>query len=166
MSLIILGQSLKKEKDAQLIINNSSDEDSERPYLHIKTYKNDVEIELDNLNDEDRNEDKIGFNDMSRKESINNNIKKSNISVFYDTFRTIISIEVGEKIQIFIISLSIKYINILYIFLGNFLGIIIVNAISIYFGYKLLEKKINNISLFLEGFLYLTIAIYYIYLSI
>ena len=128
MSLIILGQSLKKEKDAQLIINNSSDEDSERPFLHIKTYKNDIEIELDNLNDEDINEDKIGFNDMSRKESINNNIKKSNISVFYDTFKTIISIEVGEKIQIFIISLSIKYINILNIFLGNFLGIIIVNV--------------------------------------
>lgn len=166
MSLIILRQSIKKEKDSQLKTNNSSDEDSERPYLHIKTYRNDVEIELDNLNVEDKNEDKIDFNDISSKESINNNIKKSNMSVFYDTFKTIILIEIGEKIQIFIMSLSTKYINLLNIFLGNFLGIIIVNAISINFGLKLLEKKINNISLFLEVILYLTIAIYYIYLSI
>ena len=166
MSLIILRQSLKREKDSQLKTNNSSDEDSERPYLHIKTYRNDVEIELDNLNVEDKNEDKIDFNDISSKESINNNIKKSNMSVFYDTFKTIILIEIGEKIQIFIMSLSTKYINLLNIFLGNFLGIIIVNAISINFGLKLLEKKINNISLFLEVILYLTIAIYYIYLSI
>ena len=112
-------------------MNNSSDEDSERPNMNIKTSKNDVEIELEDLN---------SVNIEDEKNTNNNNVN-SNIKLFFDTLKTLLFVEFGEKIQIFNISLSVKYINWVYLLFGNFLGDIIFNVISIKFGVKILEKK-------------------------
>ena len=121
----------EKDKLIERIMNNSSDEDSERPNMNIKTSKNDVEIELEDLN---------SVNIEDEKNTNNNNVN-SNIKLFFDTLKTLLFVEFGEKIQIFNISLSVKYINWVYLLFGNFLGDIIFNVISIKFGVKILEKK-------------------------
>ena len=75
----------------------------------------------------------------------------------------IISNELGEKIQIFNMGFSAKYMEIFYLILGSVCGIIIINAITIIFGLKILQKRINNLFLFIELIFFMSFACYYIY---
>ena len=75
----------------------------------------------------------------------------------------IISVEFGEKVQIFNLGLSSRFKNIIYLIAGNICGIIIINAIIILLGIKILQKRVNNLFLFLEAIFYLFFIFYYIY---
>jgi putative Ca2+/H+ antiporter (TMEM165/GDT1 family) len=172
MSLIQICRvfSSRGEDDNKLIdylINSSSDDDSEKPRIHIDSDKNEVEIELDTIkldeiDDERKNNN---FNNFTKKKEMNNKILNTDLSFnnILDGIKMIISIELGEKIQIFNIGLSSKFSNINYLILGNVCGIVIINAIIILLGTKILQKRINNLFLFLEIVFYLSFAGYYIY---
>ena len=155
----------EKNKLVEIFYNNSSDEDSERPKLNIKTNidNNEMEIELDDLNSEESMDNNNKLNNKNNNPSEkDNNINMNNlINVVY----SLIIIELGEKIQIFNMSLSVKYDNWFFLILGNFFGNLIVNGFSIIYGLIIIEKKINNIFLILECIIYLSITFYYIYLS-
>ena len=170
MSIIMACKVFSKNDEGQnklidKIINDSSDEDSERPNFNIKTDKNEMEIELDNFNSDGSIDDKMNLNKEKNQEGKNNDLK-SNLRIFFNTFNSLILIEMGEKIQIFNISLVSKYKNWIYLILGNFFALFIINGISIFYGVKIIQKKINYISLILEGIIYLSIAFYHIYLYI
>ena len=162
MSLITSCQILSKNNDNEIlieqIINNSSDEDSERPHFNIKNNeKNEMEIELDNLNSDGNSEKNNNLNKSNyEKEKDNNNC----FIIFY----SLLLIEIGDKIQIMNISLEVKYKKWFYLILGNFIGNLIINPILILYGLKIIEKKINNIFIFFESIIYLIIAFYFIYL--
>lgn len=168
MSVIIACQtfSLNEEDDKKKLIegimNESSEENSERPTLKIKSKsnKNEMEIELDNLGNDDSMDEKSDKNNSNKINKLKN--EKND---FCNCLYSLIFIEAGEKIQIFNMSLSSKYENILYLIIGNFLGNMIINAISILYGLTIIEKNIKNIFLILECIAYLSIAGYYIYLS-
>ena len=166
ISLIVSFQILKnKEKDdknklIEDIMNNSSDEDSERAKLNIKPDKNnnDIEFELDNLN----NDGSIS-NDNNLDDKENNKIK--NVKNFWYYLISMISVEVGEKIQIVNISLEAKYQKWIFLILGNFLGNVIINIVLIFYGVAIVKNKINNIVLVFESLVYLVFAFCYLYLS-
>ena len=174
MSLISLCRvfSTSGEEDKKLIdylvYSSSSDDESERPKIHIDSEKNEVEIELDTIkldeiDDERRNNN---FSNL-RKKKYDSDKKVVNFESFFnsmiDCLKMIISNELGEKIQIFNMGFSSKYIDIFYLILGNTCGIIIINAITILFGLKILQKRINNLFLFIEAVFYLSFACFYIY---
>ena len=151
-----------------LVYSSSSDDDSEKPKIHIDNEKNEVEIELDTIkldeiDDERRNNN---FSNL-RKKKYDSDKKVVNFESFFnsmiDCLKMIISNELGEKIQIFNMGFSSKYIDIFYLILGNTCGIIIINAITILFGLKILQKRINNLFLFIEAVFYLSFACFYIY---
>ena len=158
----------EKNKLVEKLYNNSSDEDSERPKLNIisKNDNNEMEIELNDLNSEENIDD--NNNNLNNKNK-NNEGKKNNLNFNLNDIINIqyslIIIEIGEKIQIFNMSLSIKYDNWFCLILGNFFGNIIINGFSIIYGLIIIKKKINNIFLIFECIIYLIIAFYYIYLS-
>ena len=155
-------------KIIEYIINSSSDDDeSEKPRIHIDSDKGEVEIELDTIkldeiDDERKNNN---FSNFTKKKEMNNKILNTDLSFnnILEGIKMVISIELGEKIQIFNIGLSSKFSNINYLILGNVVGIVIINAIIILFGMKILQKRINNLFLFLEIVFYLGFAGYYIY---
>ena len=159
----------EEDKIIDYIINSSSSEDSENPRIHIDSDKNEVEIELDTIkldeiDDERKNNN---FNSLRKKKEINDNkLKNSNSSIksCLEFFKIIISSEIGEKVQIFNMGLASNLMNIKFLFIGNFCGIILINAIIIIFGIKILQKKINNLFLLLEAVFYLSFAVYYIYI--
>ena len=168
ISLFISCQILKnKDKDdsnklIEEIINNSSDEDSERIKFNIKSEKNknnEMEIELDNLN-----EDKSISNDDNKLDDKENN-NENKFKIFWNILYSLILVEIGEKIQIVNISLASKYQKGVFLISGNFFGNIIINPILILYGVEIFKNKINNIVLALECIVYLGIAFYYIYLS-
>jgi putative Ca2+/H+ antiporter (TMEM165/GDT1 family) len=160
------------EEDKKLIdyfvYSSSDDDDSEKPKIHIDSEKNEVEIELDTIKlDEIDDERKNNNFSNLRKKKYNSDKKVLNFESFFkvvvDCLKMIISNELGEKIQIFNMGFSSKYMNIFYLILGNTFGIIIINAITIIFGLKILQNRINNLFLFLEAAFYLSFACYYIY---
>ena len=162
-----IGEEDKKLID-YLVYSSSSDDESERPKIHIDSEKNEVEIELDTIkldeiDDERRNNN---FTNL-RKKKVDSDKKKLNIDSFFngicENLKMIISNELGEKIQIFNMGFSAKYMKINYLILGSASGIIIINAITIIFGIKILQKRINNLFLFIELIFYLSFACYYIY---
>ena len=172
MSLIQICRvfSTRGEDDNKLIdyiINSSSDEESEKPRIHIDSDKNEVEIELDTIKlDEIEDERKNNnFNNFRKKKEMDNKLIKTDSSFnnIFDGMKMMISFEFGEKIQIFNVGLSSKFSNINSLILGNICGIVIINAIIITFGMKILQKRINNLFLFLEIVFYLSFASYYIY---
>ncbi len=124
-----------------------------------------MEIELDNFNTDGNLEDKTNL-DKSSSQIVSNNDTKCNIGDFIQTLNSLIFIEIGEKIQIFNMALSSKYKNWIFLILGNIIGVVIVNGISISYGVEVLQKKINYIFMALEGVIYLIVAFYYIYLCI
>ena len=160
----------EEDKIIDYIINSSSSSEySENPRIHIDSDKNEVEIELDTIkldeiDDERKNNN---FNSLRKKKEINENkLKNSNSSIknCLEFFKIIISSEIGEKVQIFNMGLASNLMNIKFLFIGNFCGIILINAIIIIFGIKILQKKINNLFLLLEAVFYLSFAVYYIYI--
>ena len=158
-----------ENKIIDYVINSSSSEDSERPRIHIDDDENEVEIELDTIkldeiDDERKNNN---FNNLRKQKEINDNKLKnsnSNIKNCLEFFKIVISSEIGEKIQIFNMGLASNLMNIKYLFIGNLCGIILINAIIIIFGIQILQKRINNLFLFLEVLFYLSFAFYYIYI--
>ena len=56
-----------------------------------------------------------------------------------------------------------KFREIFYLILGSVCGIVIINAITIIFGLKILQKRINNLFLFIELIFFMSFACYYIY---
>ena len=174
MSLISLCRvfSTSGEEDKKLIdylvYSSSSDDESERPKIHIDSEKNEVEIELDTIkldeiDDERRNNN---FSNL-RKKQYKSDKKILNFDAFFSgickNLKMIISNELGEKIQIFNMGFSAKYMEIFYLILGSVCGIIIINAITIIFGLKILQKRINNLFLFIELIFFMSFACYYIY---
>ena len=163
--------SKRGEEDNKLIdyvINSSSsDEDSERPIIHINSDKNEVEIELDTIkldeiDDERRNNN---FKHL-RKKGINNDKMKSydiNWEKFIGCLKMIITAEIGEKMQIFNLGLSSNIRKINYLIVGNAFGIFLINLFIIIFGIKILQKHVNNLFHFLEAVVYLGFSAYYIY---
>jgi len=164
--------STRGEEDKKLIdylvYSSSSDDELERPKIHIDSEKNEVEIELDTIkldeiDDERRNNN---FSNL-RKKKYDSEKKIMTISSFFsgicENLKMIISNELGEKIQIFNMGFSAKYMEIFYLILGSICGIIIINAITIIFGLKILQKRINNLFLFIELIFFLSFACYYIY---
>jgi putative Ca2+/H+ antiporter (TMEM165/GDT1 family) len=148
--------------------SSSSDDDSERPKIHIDDDKNEVEIELDTIkldeiDDERRNNN---FSNL-RKKKYDSEKKIVSVGSFFsgicENLKMIISNELGEKIQIFNMGFSAKYMEIFYLILGSICGIIIINAITIIFGLKILQKRINNLFLFIELIFFMSFACYYIY---
>jgi putative Ca2+/H+ antiporter (TMEM165/GDT1 family) len=171
MSLIVSLQIITKkdnntDKLIEKILNKSSDEDSERPNFHIKEIdNNEMEIELDNLNNNDDSFEKnIDLDKSNNKKDKDNNLN-SNLNSFFNAFHSLILMEIGDKIQIMNISLEAKFEKWFYLILGNFFGNLLINYISIVYGTKIIEKKINYIFIFLESIIYFIIAFYYIYLS-
>ena len=155
----------EKHKLVEIIYNNSSDEDSERPKININTKIDggEMEIELDDLKDEesmDYNNNSNNNNHEGKKDNLNSNMNNLSNALY-----SLIIVEIGEKIQIFNMSLSVKYENWLCLILGNFFGNLIINGFSIIYGLIIIEKKINNTFLIFECIIYLLIAFYYIYLS-
>ena len=173
MAFIQIGQvfSSKGEEDNKIIdyiINSSSsDDESEKPKIHINSDNNEVEIELDNikLDEIDDQRKNNNFSNFTKKTQIseNKNLLDSNYTNFYECIKMIISAEFGEKVQIFNLGLSSRFKNIIYLIAGNICGIIIINAIIILLGIKILQKRINNLFLFLEAIFYLFFIFYYIY---
>jgi putative Ca2+/H+ antiporter (TMEM165/GDT1 family) len=158
-------EGLRKNKLIEQILNDSSEEESERPRLPLKTDRSEMEIELDNFNTDGSMENKANLDKSSSHIGINNDTK-CNIGDFIRTLNSLISIEIGEKIQIFNMALASKYKNWIFLILGNIIGVLIVNGISILYGLEVLQKKINYIFMALEGVIYLSVALYYIYLCI
>lgn len=156
---------LRKNKLIEQILNESSEEESEQPRLPLKTDRSEMEIELDNFNTDGNLEDKTNL-DKSSSQIVSNNDTKCNIGDFIQTLNSLIFIEIGEKIQIFNMALASKYKNWIFLILGNIMGVVIVNGISISYGVEVLQKKINYIFMALEGVIYLIVAFYYIYLCI
>lgn len=151
-----------------LVYSSSSDDDSEKPKIHIDNEKNEVEIELDTIkldeiDDERRNNN---FSNL-RKKQYKSDKKILNFDAFFsgicENLKMIISNELGEKIQIFNMGFSAKYMEIFYLILGSVCGIVIINAITIIFGLKILQKRINNLFLFIELIFFMSFACYYIY---
>ena len=170
ISLITFCRFLSKKdgdqnKLIEMILNDSSDEESERPNLNIKTDKNEMEIELEDFKDNGSIEDKINLNKTNSLEEEKNDSKLS-FKIFVNTINSLIKIEMGEKIQIFNMALVSRYKNSIHIIFGNLLAVFIINFISIVYGLKILQKKINYIFLIIEGILYLNIGFYYIYFYI
>ena len=162
LSLIISCYSLKDQNEKYNIISEilaqSSEEDSERPNLNINSEnEKEMEIELDNLNNDESLNDKINLNDT------NNQLEKeNNINDFINCLYYLILIDMGHKIQIFNMSLAIKYEKWFYFIIGNFFANIIINTISILYGEYIIEKKINKIFTIIECIVYLGISGYYI----
>ena len=161
----------KTEEENKLIdyvLNSSSDDDSEKPTIHIDNDKNEVEIELDTIkldeiDDERKNNN---FNKLRKKNEINKNKllrSDNNFSNFFECVKMIVLAEIGDKIQIFNMGLASNLMDINYLFTGNACGIIIINAIIIIFGIKILQKRINNFFFLLEAVFYLGFASFYIY---
>ena len=148
--------------------SSSSDDDSERPKIHIDDDKNEVEIELDTIkldeiDDERKNNN---FNKIRKKNEINKNKllrSDNNFSNFFECVKMIVSSEIGDKMQIFNMGLASNLMDINYLIIGNACGIIIINAIIIIFGIKILQKRINNFFFLLEAVFYLGFACFYIY---
>ena len=138
MAFIQIGQvfSSKGEEDNKIIdyiINSSSsDDESEKPKIHINSDNNEVEIELDNikLDEIDDQRKNNNFSNFTKKTQIseNKNLHDSNYTNFYECIKMIISAEFGEKVQIFNIGLSSRFKNIIYLIPGNICVIIIINA--------------------------------------
>jgi putative Ca2+/H+ antiporter (TMEM165/GDT1 family) len=158
-------EGLRKNKLIEQILNDSSEEESERPRLPLKTDRSEMEIELDNFNTDGNIEDKVNLDKSSSQIGINNDTK-CNIGDFIQTLKSLILIELGEKIQIFNMALASKYKNLIFLIMGNIMGVLIVNGISILYGLDILQKKINYIFNSIEGVIYLSVAFYYIYLCI
>jgi putative Ca2+/H+ antiporter (TMEM165/GDT1 family) len=161
----VVSNSLSENKLIEQILNDSSEEESERPRIPLKTDRSEMEIELDNFNTDGSMENKANLDKSSSHIGINNDTK-CNIGDFIQTLNSLISIEIGEKIQIFNMALASKYKNWIFLILGNIIGVLIVNGISILYGLEVLQKKINYIFMALEGVIYLSVALYYIYLCI
>ena len=81
-----------------------------------------------------------------------------------ECLKIIIPVEFGEKMQIFNLVLSSKFMKLNYLIFGNFCGILIINAILVFFGKIILQKRINNLFYFLEAFFYFSFSFYYIYI--
>lgn len=162
---VVSKKSSRKNKLIEQILNDSSEEESERPRLPLKTDRSEMEIELDNFNTDGNIEDKVNLDKSSSQIGINNDAK-CNIGDFIQTLNSLILVEIGEKIQIFNMTLVSKYKNWIFLILGNIIGVLIVNGISISYGVEVLQKKINYIFIALEGAIYLIVAFYYIYLCI
>ena len=171
MSLISIGRicSNKNDEHNKIIdnlINSSSDEESEKPKILIDSDKVEEEIELDNIKlDEIDDERKNNNFKKFRKNNNNMIINEFNLKHILECFKTIISTEIGEKIQIFNIALSSKFKKLNYLIIGNIFGIIIINAIAVCFGLTILQNRINNYFIFIETLLYLGFIFYYIYIS-
>jgi putative Ca2+/H+ antiporter (TMEM165/GDT1 family) len=162
---VISKKDLRQNRLIEQILNESSEEESERPGLPLKTDRSEMEIELDNFNTDGKMEDKANLDKSSSHIGKNNNTK-CNIGDFIQTLKSLILVEIGEKIQIFNMTLSSKYKNLIFLILGNIMGVLIVNGISILYGLDILQKKINYIFNSIEGVIYLSVAFYYIYLCI
>ena len=147
------------------IMSQSSGEESEGFKLDIisKKYKNEMEIELDNLNNEESLNDKINLNETNNQVEEESDFNSIIIN-FFNCLYYLILIDMGDKIQIFNISLAMKYEKWIYFLIGNFFANIIINTISILYGEYMIEKKISKIFIILESIVYLGIAGYYIYL--
>ena len=156
---------LHTNKIIEQILNDSSEEGSQRPSLNLKTERSEMEIELDNFNTDGNMEDKANLDKSNIQVAINND-KNSTIGDFIQILNSLILVEIGEKIQIFNMILISKYKNWIFLILGNIIGVMIVNGISVSYGMEVLQKKINYIFMALEGVFYLIIAFYYIYLCI
>ena len=161
----------KAEKENKLIVyvlDSSSDDDSEKPRIHIDNDKNEVEIELDTIkfdeiDDERKNNN---FNRIRKKNEINKNKllrADNNFYNFFECVKMIVSAEIGDKMQIFNMGLASNLMDINYLIIGNACGIIKINAIIIIFGIKIIKKRINNFFFLLEAIFYLGLASFYIY---
>ena len=168
MSIFIFCSSkkgLRQNRLIEQILNDSSEEESERPHLPLKTDRSEIEIELDNFNTDGNLEDKVNLDKSSSHIGTNHNTK-CNIGDFIQTLKSLILVEIGEKIQIFNMTLASKYKNLIFLICGNIMGVLIVNGISILYGLEVFQKKINNMFMAIEGVIYLSVAFYYIYLCI
>ena len=160
----------KAEEENKLIdyvLDSSSDDESEKPRIHIDNDKNEVEIELDTIkldeiDDERKNNN---FNRIRKKNEINKNKllrSDNNFYNFFECVKMIVSAEIGDKMQIFNMGLASNLMDINYLIIGNACGIIIINAIIIIFGIKIIKKRINNFFFLLEAIFYLGLASFYI----
>jgi len=161
----------KAEEENKLIdyvLDSSSDDESEKPRIHIDNDKNEVEIELDTIkldeiDDERKNNN---FNRIRKKNEINKNKllrSDNNFYNFFECVKMIVSAEIGDKMQIFNMGLASNLMDINYLIIGNACGIIIINAIIIIFGIKIIKKRINNFFFLFEAIFYLGLASFYIY---
>ena len=158
----------EQNKLIDYVLDSSSDDDSEKPRIHIDNDKNEVEIELDTIkfdeiDDERKNNN---FNRIRKKNEINKNKllrSDNNFYNFFECVKMIVSAEIGDKMQIFNMGLASNLMDINYLIIGNACGIIIINAIIIIFGIKIIKKRINNFFFLLEAIFYLGLASFYIY---
>ena len=158
----------EQNKLIDYVLDSSSDDESEKPRIHIDNDKNEVEIELDTIkfdeiDDERKNNN---FNRIRKKNEINKNKllrSDNNFYNFFECVKMIVSAEIGDKMQIFNMGLASNLMDINYLIIGNACGIIIINAIIIIFGIKIIKKRINNFFFLLEAIFYLGLASFYIY---
>ena len=158
----------EQNKLIDYVLDSSSDDESEKPRIHIDNDKNEVEIELDTIkfdeiDDERKNNN---FNRIRKKNEINKNKllrSDNNFYNFFECVKMIFSAEIGDKMQIFNMGLASNLMDINYLIIGNACGIIIINAIIIIFGIKIIKKRINNFFFLLEAIFYLGLASFYIY---
>jgi putative Ca2+/H+ antiporter (TMEM165/GDT1 family) len=172
LCLIYIGRicSNKNEEDNKIIDNliDSSSDDSEKPKIYFDSDKLEEEIELDTIKLDEIDDERSNNNFKNFKKGKINNKKKImtafNLKNYMECLKIIIPIEFGEKMQIFNLVLSSKFMKLNYLIIGNFCGILIINAILVFFGKIILQKRINNLFYFLEAFFYFSFSFYYIYI--